>query len=78
MSDIMLQQPDGKWCLFSTITDSFVIEDAAREEILGYKVEKYRERMDQKLSEIEQQGGDWYNPPQSYEDLVELSQLNDE
>lgn len=77
MSDIMLQQPDGQWCLFSTITDSFVIEDATRDEILDYKVQKYRERMDRKLSEIEEQGGGWYHPPQSYQDLVELANLNE-
>lgn len=75
MSDIYFQQPDGRWFLYSTVTDQFVIEDATREEILEYKMEKYREEMQRKLDEIEEDGGDWYNPSQSYGELVEQHRL---
>lgn len=70
MGDIYFQQPDGKWFLYSTFSDEFILEDATREEILEYKMEKYRQEMERKLDEIEEEGGDWYSPPQSYEDLV--------
>lgn len=70
MSDIYFQQPDGRWFLYSTVTDEFILEDVSREEVLEYKLEEYRQSMEQRLDEIEERGGDWYNPTVSYEDLV--------
>lgn len=75
MSHIYFQQPDGKWFLYDTVTDEFVLEDATREEILEYKLERYRGEMERKLDEIEAQGGDWYSPSRTYEDLVEQQRI---
>lgn len=75
MSHITIKQPDGKWCIWSTVVDDFIVVDATREEIVEYRLEGERERVERKLDEIEEQGGDWYVPPTSYEELVERREL---
>lgn len=72
MSHIILQQPDGQWCIWSTVVDDFIVSDVGREFIIVYELEKERNRLNEKLDDIEVRGGDYYHPPRSYEDLVEL------
>lgn len=75
MSHITIKQPDGNWCIWSTVVDDFIVVDATREEIIDYKLEQEREKIERDLDGIEEQGEDWYVPPTSYEELVERREL---
>lgn len=71
MSYIKLKQPDGQWCIWSTVTEDWVLRDATREEVIQHHLENDRARYERQRDEIEEDGGDWYAPPVSYEELVE-------
>lgn len=70
MADIALQKPNGRWCLYSTSINDFVLEDAIRSDIIEYKLQQEREELEAKLDEIEKEGGSWYDSPVTYEGLV--------
>lgn len=40
MGRIILKQPDGKFCVFSTIVDNFIIENATPQDIINFYVEE--------------------------------------
>ncbi|WP_330328214.1 hypothetical protein [Streptomyces pseudovenezuelae] len=56
MGQQIIQQPDGRLAVFSTITDTFILMDATPEEILNWRAEKAaeaeRERTAQELTDV--------------------------
>lgn len=62
MSHIIRQQPDGNWCLYSTDTESFLVYNATRGEIIEWKVKQFRENLEMDLDTIEENG---YIPPET-------------
>lgn len=78
MSHIIRQQPNGLWCIYSTAVEEIIIYNAEREELIEYKLEKERERVEDQLDEIEENG---YNPPKTnftrtFDDIIEDSKLS--
>ena len=73
MPNITLIQPDGQWCIYSTVVEEFVLEDATREEVMRHHLSRERQKISRELDEIEENGAD---PRFTYEDAVEQSQLN--
>lgn len=73
MPNVTFIQPDGQWCIYSTVVEEFVLEDATREEVMKYHLSRGREKIDRELDEIEEHGAD---PRFTYEDAVEQSKLN--
>lgn len=44
MGQQILQQPDGKFAVFSTVVDAFIITDATEEELIEWRVQEAAER----------------------------------
>lgn len=57
MGQQIIQQPDGRYAVFSSITDTFVVWDATPEEIIEWRVEqateKAREDTQRELEQIQ-------------------------
>jgi hypothetical protein len=53
MTDTILKQPDGRWCVFSTVIEAFVLEDATRTEVREFLLDKERDRIDDVLNDVE-------------------------
>lgn len=53
MSHITLKQPDGSWCVFSTVVDSFLLENASRKEVREFLLDRERDRIDDLLDGVE-------------------------
>lgn len=51
MARAILQQPDGKWCVFSTIVDDFIYTDATLEEIEAALVEETTQRIKEEVAD---------------------------
>lgn len=62
MGQQIIRQPDGKLAVFSTITDSFIVVDATREEIIEWRAEEAaeqaRERTEVELKRVLDEGND--------------------
>lgn len=72
MPDTTFIQPDGQWCIYSTVVEEFVLEDATRAEVVEHHLERERREIERDLAAIEDG-----EPRQfTYEDAVEQSNLN--
>lgn len=67
------QQPDGRWCVFSTIVDDFLLYDATRDELTDFLLEGERNRIDDLLDRTE--FGD-IPPRMSFEDAAAKSDID--
>lgn len=56
MSQIIRQQPNGNWCIYSTISEDFLIYNATKEELIEWKIQEYEESLRGDLAEIEENG----------------------
>jgi hypothetical protein len=52
MADQIIKQPNGKFCVFSTVVDDIVIEDAAGHELVEYYAHKAAEREAEAVNKI--------------------------
>jgi len=52
MSHQIIQQPDGRFCVFSTIVDDVVLTDATEEELIDYYIKKAEQEIRENISEI--------------------------
>jgi hypothetical protein len=43
MPQHVIQQPDGRWCVFSTIVDAITVFDATEDEIIDYFADRAAE-----------------------------------
>lgn len=75
MARAVLRQPDGNWCVFSSICDDFIIVDATmgelREWLYEEAMEKERRLIDSWLRDAEQDIHRGFGPS-TYEEAVEL------
>lgn len=52
MGQQIIKQPDGKFAVWSSIVDDFIITDATVEEIVEIEVEEFRETITKKIERI--------------------------
>jgi len=52
MATQIIRQPDGLFCVFSTMVDGFIWVDATPEEIIEAEVAKYRERITEQVTKV--------------------------
>lgn len=43
MPQQIVQQPDGRWCVFSTVVDAIIVYDATEDELVDYFAEQAAE-----------------------------------
>lgn len=67
------QQPNGKWCVFSTIVDDFLLYDATRDELVTFLLKEERKRIHDLLDRTE--AGD-IPPRLSFEDAATKSDID--
>lgn len=48
----IIKQPDGKFCVWSTIVDDFIIVDATPEEIIEIYIEEKSEEIKENVYEV--------------------------
>jgi hypothetical protein len=57
MARAILKQPNGLWCLFSSIVDDFIVEDASMDELKQWMYEEAvfyaKQNVDRSLEEAE-------------------------
>lgn len=57
MGHQIIRQPNGKWAVFSSVVDDFVLLDATRDDIVEMRVQDAREtierEIDQKIAALE-------------------------
>lgn len=76
MTHVIRQQPNGEWCVFSTVVDDFIIEDAERGQIIYYYMMKEREKVTERLDEIESGDRVVRHPTlQTYQDLCDRREM---
>ncbi len=72
MGHQIIKQPDGKFCVFSTVVDDFVMADATPAEIIEDYVEHERQRITEDVSRIvgqlEAQQKPYYQFTMTYEE----------
>jgi len=70
---MIVEQPDGQYAVYSTITDSFLLEDALKSEVKAFELERMKERFH---DEFERRWGrveDWGTSGRyDYEDIIQL------
>ncbi len=48
----VIQQPNGKYAIFSTIVDDFILVNATQQEIIDHDVEESREQITERYTEL--------------------------
>jgi hypothetical protein len=78
MGHQIIKQPDGKLCVFSTVVDAIVIEDATEQDLLDYYVAqaaaKERDRVKKIIRNVQLGNPEdsYYQFTMSYEEAVEI------
>lgn len=52
MATQILKQPDGLFCVFSTVFDGFLLVDATPKAIIEVEVDKYRARITEQVMKV--------------------------
>lgn len=68
-----IQQPDGRWAVYSTVVKDFVLEDATREEVLVLEGDRVRERRINDVERLMDEHDGETSRGETYEDLRERS-----
>jgi chloramphenicol O-acetyltransferase len=75
MGQQIVKQPNGKYCLFSSVVDSVTYYNMSAEEIVEVWTNDAKEEYERKVKEIietlEEGGKPYYQFTQSYEDCIE-------
>ena len=75
MARQIIKQPNGKYCLFSSVIDNVIIYDATKEEIIDFLIEEQKDEITMNVNrQIEklEKGSLPYSPFRlSYEDMKE-------
>jgi hypothetical protein len=75
MGQRIIQQPNGKYAVYSTIVDNFVLLDATREDLIEDRVEECKRRateeVDRVLSELKSGGRPYYQFTQTFEETCD-------
>lgn len=79
MARQIIEQPDGKYCVFSSIVDGFIIKDATREEIVESFAEEARQdtivSINSTFDKLESGGRPYYQFTMSYEEALETIKM---
>ena len=73
----IIKQPDGKFCVWSTIVDDFIIIDATPEEIIEIYIEEKSEEIKRSVYEVvdlldQNKKPFYYSYDMTYEEACEL------
>lgn len=52
MANQIIKQPNGMYCIFSSIQDDFIIQNATLEQIINELAREYREKIEDKVNNI--------------------------
>lgn len=76
MATQIIPQPDGKYALFSTVSDGFIIYDATREQVVSYfgdKARKVAEERTRDIFRVLDEGGEpYYQFGRKFEEAARL------
>jgi len=76
MAQQIVKQPDGKYAVWSTVVDDFVVSDATKGEIIGRyvgeEVTRIIQRVDEIIDELDKGGKPYYQFTKTYDELIEL------
>lgn len=67
----IVQQPDGRWAVYSTVVEDFVLEDASRDEVLEHEGERARERRVEQVERLMDEHEGATSRGETYADLEE-------
>jgi len=71
----IIKQPDGKYCVFSSLTDDFICWDATPEEIIemevSYARETITERINKTVKDLEAGGKPYYQFTKDFKEAVD-------
>lgn len=77
MSHQIVSQPDGKYLIFSSITDDILLRDCTEEDIIGYYLkieeEKIKSGVRKIIGLLEEGGKPYYQFTRTYDDVLELA-----
>ncbi len=75
MARQIIKQPDGKYAVWSTIVDNFILIDATPEEIIDIWAEEEKERIEikvlQVVKELNENGKPYHQFTKSWDDAIE-------
>ncbi len=81
MAEQIIQQPDGKYAIWSTNVDSIICEGLTPEQIIEMRVEDYRiretENVNRVVRQLQQGGKPYFQFTMSHEDAVKRSAENE-
>ena len=76
----IIKQPDGKFALWSSVCDNFILINASPEEIINYKIERKTESIKNNvmktISKLKQNEKPYYQFTQTWEDCLETVKNN--
>ena len=71
----IIKQPDGKYSIWSSIVDNFIITDCTKEEYIEFAINEEKEKIKEQLNEIfeiiEEGGKPYFQFTKTYEDCLE-------
>ena len=80
MTEQIIKQPDGKFCIFSTIFQAIAVYDATELEIRAYFIEEaakeIHRRMDERFSKLNKGEPAYHQFTMSYREAVEVTKEN--
>lgn len=77
MTHLIRQQPNGDWFVYSTATESIILYQASREDVIEFMLEERRKELEANLNGIEKYGCKQpkTNRTKTAEDCIEKSSL---
>lgn len=76
MSRQIIKQPDGNWCMFSTIIDDVIVENLTKEEMVNYVVEEkmhfVKAECEELIEAIESGGKPYFQFQMDYSEMKKL------
>jgi len=76
MGNQIIKQPNGKFCIFSTIVDSVTFYDMTEQDILDEFAEQSRIEIDKKVKEIiktlKEGGKPYYQFTNTYDEMLQI------
>lgn len=78
MSRMIIKQPNGKYCVFSSVVDNVIYHNVSADDIIEIYTNEYKEEIKEKISETIKQLEDDKNPyhqfTKSYTEMIKTIQ----
>jgi len=72
----IIQQPNKKFCIFSTVVDNIIYYNATKDQIIDYFLQEERKRVARNIEEIFQEiesgGKPYFQFTKSFEQMIDL------